>query len=383
MLPRERGFPSGFRMNHTDTCKRGIVSAAKQRNERERRSIMRLGLKTTVQACLISLLLIFSTAVSRAQSPAVASGTTARTVGEQVAATKTEPAATDTRYRIGPGDVLEIRVARAPELSRDAVRVDQGGNIRMPMLDIDIPAACQTEGELSQNIARLYRKYKNDPHVDVFVKEFQSQPVAVIGAIHGAAQFKMQRQVRLLELISLAGGPTDSAGQTIQIVHAGGGPICQQSGGAGPDTTDSSAFVTYKLSDTLHGVPEANPFVQPGDIISVPLADQVFVLGNVLKPSAIPLKEPLTVSHAIAIAGGTAPSTKKDKVRILRQLPGSTQKQEIFVDLTAIEKNKAVDVALLPNDVVDVPISGTKSILRSLLGTVVPTISQLPVRVIP
>jgi polysaccharide export outer membrane protein len=206
--------------------------------------------------------------------------------------------------------------------------------------------------------------------------------VAVIGAIHGAAQFKMQRQVRLLELISLAGGPTDSAGQAIQIVHAGGGPICQQSG-TGPDTTDSSAFVTYKLSDTLHGVPEANPFVQPGDIISVPLADQVFVLGNVLKPSAIPLKEPLTVSHAIAIAGGTAPSTKKDKVRILRQLPGSTQKQEIFVDLTAIEKNKAVDVALLPNDVVDVPISGTKSILRSLLGTVVPTISQLPVRVIP
>jgi polysaccharide export outer membrane protein len=278
--------------------------------------------------------------------------------------------------------VLEIRVARAPELSRDAVRVDQGGNIRMPMLDTDIPAACQTEGELSQNIARLYRKYKNDPHVDVFVKEFQSQPVAVIGAIHGAAQFKMQRQVRLLELISLAGGPTDSAGQAIQIVHAGGGPICQQSG-TGPDTTDSSAFVTYKLSDTLHGVPEANPFVQPGDIISVPLADQVFVLGNVLKPSAIPLKEPLTVSHAIAIAGGTAPSTKKDKVRILRQLPGSTQKQEIFVDLTAIEKNKAVDVALLPNDVVDVPISGTKSILRSLLGTVVPTISQLPVRVIP
>jgi polysaccharide export outer membrane protein len=263
------------------------------------------------------------------------------------------------------------------------VRVDQGGNIRMPMLDVDIPAACQTEGELSQNIAKLYRKYKNDPHVDVFVKDFQSQPVAVIGAVHGAAQFKMQRQVRLLELISLAGGPTDGAGQTIQIVHAGGGPICQQSGGSGSDASDSSAFVTYKLADTLHGLAEANPFVQPGDIISVPLADQVFVLGNVRKPSAIPLKETLTVSHAIAIAGGTAPSTKRDKIRILRQLPGSTQKQEIYVDLTAIEKNKAEDVALLPNDVVDVPISGTKSILRSLLGTVVPTISQLPVRVIP
>ncbi len=345
---------------------------------------MRLASRTTARVCLVSLLVILAVHESRSQqAAAVAAGATGRTVGEDVAAKRIEPTATDIRYRIGPGDVLEVRVARAPELSRDAVRVDQGGNIRMPMLDIDIPAACQTEGELSQNIAKLYRKYKNDPHVDVFVKEFQSQPVAVIGAIHGAAQFKMQRQVKLLELISLAGGPTDSAGQTIQIVHAGGGPICQQSGGSGTDTADSSAFVTYKLIDTLHGLPEANPFVQPGDIISVPLADQVFVLGNVRKPSAIALKEPLTVSHAIAIAGGTAPSTKRDKVRILRQLPGSTQKQEIYVDLAAIEKNKAEDVLLLPNDVVDVPISGTKSILRSLLGTVVPTISQLPVRVIP
>ena len=94
-------------------------------------------------------------------------------------------------------------------------------------------------------------------------------------------------------------------------------------------------------------------------------------------------KEPLTVSRAIAIAGGTGPSTKKDKVRILRQMPGSTQKQEIIVNLSAIEKNKAEDVALLPNDVIDVPVSGTKSILRSLLGSVVPTVSQLPVRVIP
>jgi len=137
------------------------------------------------------------------------------------------------------------------------------------------------------------------------------------------------------------------------------------------------------LADTLKAVQEANPIVRPGDIVSVPQADQVFVLGNVLKPQAIALKEPLTVSRAIAIAGGTAPSTKRDKVRIVRQLAGSTQKQEIYVDLRAIEKNKAEDIALMPNDVVDVPISGTKSILRSLLGTVVPTISQLPVRVIP
>ena len=345
---------------------------------------MRLALRTIVRACLVSLLLTLSIHESRAQqNSAIASRPGGRLGGEAVGSKFSEPALTDTRYRIGPGDVLDVRVARAPELSRDSVRVDQSGNIRMPMLDVDIPAACQTEGELAQNIAILYRKYKNEPHVDVFVKEFQSQPVAVIGAVRGPAQFKLQRQVKLLELLSLVGGPTDAAGQTIQIVHAGQGPLCSQNGNGSIEASDTSAFVTYNLSDTLHGQADSNPVVQPGDVISVPQADQVFVIGNVLRPTAIPIKEPLTISKAIAIAGGTAPSTKRDKVRIIRQTPGSTTKQEIVVDLTAIEKNKAEDVALLANDVVNVPISGTKSILRSLLGTIVPTVSQLPVRVIP
>ena len=202
----------------------------------------------------------------------------------------------------------------------------------------------------------------------------------MIGAVRGPAQFKLQRPVRLSELLSFAGGPSDAAGQTVQVVHAGGASLCDQAAGANPE--DNSGFVSYNLEETLHALPESNPFVRPGDLIQVPAADQVFVLGNVLKPLAIPLKEPLTVSKAIAMAGGTAPSTKKDKVRIIRQLPGKG-KQEIPVDLKAIEKNKAEDVALLANDIVDVPISGTKSILRSLLGTVVPSIGQLPVRVIP
>jgi polysaccharide export outer membrane protein len=289
----------------------------------------------------------------------------------------------DTRYRIGPGDVLEVRVLRAPELSRDGVRVDQRGMIRMPMWNEDIQAACKTEAELAGNIGLLYLKYKRDPHVDVFVKEFHSRPVAVTGAVRGPAQFKLQRPVRLLELLSFAGGTSDNAGQTVQVIHAGGALSCEES--TGPVVADSevSSFVTYKLSETLHGVPEANPLILPGDLVSVPSAAEVYVVGNVLRPLAIPIKEPITVSRAVAIAGGTAPSTKRDKVRIIRQVPGGTNKQEIYVNLGAIEKNKADDVLLLANDIVDVPSSGAKTILRSLIGTIAPAISQLPVRVIP
>jgi len=343
---------------------------------------MRLA-STIIKTCLTGLLLVFCVSECIAQqAPVVSNDVASKKEKDDVAAIRAQVSAADTRYRIGRGDVLEVRVARAPELSREAVRVDQSGMIRMPMLDVDIPAACLTESELAENVAKLYKKYKNDPHVEVFVKEYQSQPVAVIGAVHGPAQFKLQRQVKLLELLSLVGGPADSAGQTIQIVHAGGMARCGESGDAVP-AEDAAAFVTYKLNDTLRGVAEANPFVQPGDIVSVPQADQIYVLGNVLKPQAIPMKEPLTVSRAIAIAGGAAPASKKDRVRIIRQVPGSTQKQEIYVDLRAIEKNKAEDVALLANDVIDVPASGAKTLLRSLVGTIVPTMSQLPVRVIP
>jgi polysaccharide biosynthesis/export protein len=329
-------------------------------------------------------LLLLAGVIVSAQQTKVASAATASTAvatpqGDGPAATKPAPNTTDTRYRIGPGDVLDIRVARAPELSRDTVRVDQSGMIRMPMLDDDIRAACLTEGELGENIARLYRKYKNNPHVDVFVKDFQSQPVAVIGAVKAASQFKLQRRVSLLELLTLAGGPSDAAGQNLQIVHSGGPSLCEQSSG----DTENNAFVTYKLADVLRGTPEANPFVQPGDIVSLPPADQVYVIGNVKRPAAIPIKEPLTITRVIAMAGGTGPASKRDKVRIIRQLPGSTAKQEIVVDLAAIEKNKAEDVALMPNDVVDVPTSGTKSLLHSLMGAVVPSVGQLPVRVIP
>jgi len=205
--------------------------------------------------------------------------------------------------------------------------------------------------------------------------------VVVFGAVKAPAQFKLQRQVRLLELISLVGGPTDAAGQTIQIVHAEGAISCNQS--APVSGTEDGALSSYKLDDTLQGTPEANPFVRPGDIVHVPKADQVFVIGNVLRPSTIPLREPLTVSRAVAMAGGTQPNTKKDKVRIVRQVPGSSQTQEISVNLSAIEKNRAEDIALQQNDVVHVPSSATKNFFRSLLGAVVPTVAQLPVTVVP
>jgi polysaccharide export outer membrane protein len=297
-------------------------------------------------------------------------------------ATGDAPRATGERYRIGVGDLLDIRVFNKPQFSRDNVRVDGGGMIRMPLIKGEIQAACRTEDELSKEISARYLEYLRNPQVDVFIKDYQSQPVAILGAVRTPSRFQLQRRVRLLELLSFAGGPSDSAGRNIQIVHTAPVSLCEA---VQPDAEQATLNVLddYKLSDTLRGDEGANPFVRPGDVISVSEAEQVYVVGNVVRPSTLTLRERVTISRAIAMSGGTLPDTKSDRVRIVRQSAGTATKTEIFVDLKAIDRRKAEDVVLQAGDIVDVPTSGGKRILRSLVGAVVPSVGQLPVRVIP
>jgi polysaccharide export outer membrane protein len=292
-------------------------------------------------------------------------------------------AADDTRYRIGPGDVLTIVVRKAQELS-GPVRVDQRGMIRLPMLEGEVPAACRTESELASQIATLYLEYKNNPSVEVFVTEFQSRPVAVIGAVNAPGQFRLQRQVRLLELLSFAGGPSVAAGRVLNVIHTGSPSICQDNPVNSTAAANVQGLGVFELNETLKGKEGANPFVEPGDIVSLPEADQVFVVGYVYSPRAIPLKDKtITVSRAIAMAGGPQRDSKTSRIRIVRQTAEGAKKQEIMVDLKAISREKAEDVILLANDIVEVPSSTGKIILNAFTGAVAPALSQLPVRVIP
>jgi polysaccharide export outer membrane protein len=286
----------------------------------------------------------------------------------------------DDRFRIGPADVLDIRIFNRPNLSRDSVRVEGNGMIRMPLIETEIQAACRTEGELARDISSRYARYYKNLQVDVFIKEYHSKQVAIIGAVNDQSRFELQRRVRLLELLTYAKGPSLKAGQTINIVHSSAQSLCKQT-----DVTEdiAKAFSSFRLSETLQGDPKANPYLEGGDIVTLPEADQVYVVGNVFLPMTIALKEPITVSRAIAMAGGLKQDAKKDKVRIVRQEPGSTTKREIIVDLSAIEKKRAEDIALLPNDIIDVPTSAGKSFLRGILGNGAMSLTQLPIRVIP
>ncbi len=278
-------------------------------------------------------------------------------------------------YLIGPGDVLDIRVFARPTLSRESVRVDERGMIRLPLIH-EISAACKTEADLSETIGNAYLEYLKKPHVEVFIKDYQSKPVVVVGAVRQPGRFQMQRQVSLVEIISLAGGLTENAAGRVQVTHSTQTRLC------GSDDTGEQVE-WYDMEDLLaenKGGNAAVP-VRAGDTINLLEANKAYVIGHVMKPSTVSLKEDITVSQAIAMAGGTAPDAKPDRVRVIRH-GADGARGEIVVDLKAISKNEAEDIVLQGNDIVEVPSSTGKKILRGMINAIVPTISRLPVTVI-
>jgi len=337
-----------------------------------------LGNKLTV-----ALVLTINSAAVLAQQPVSASAPPAQ-FGNAIP-TPSPRVAADDRYRIGAGDVLDIKVLNKPQFNREGVRVSPRGMIRMPLIKDEIKAACRTEEELEIEITAQLKEYVREPQVTVQIQQYQSEPVAVLGSVRAPSRFLLQRRVRLLELLTFVSGPTDNAGRTIQVVHTGPLTACDVL----PSTADASAEKStdqidyYNLKDTARGEEKSNPYMRPGDVVFIPAVDQVYVIGNVVRPTSIALTEPMTVTRAIAMAGGTAIDTKKNEIHVIRQTPGTTEKKEILVDLEAINRHKAEDIVLVANDIVDVPASGGKRLFRSLVGAVIPTIGTLPVRAIP
>jgi len=294
----------------------------------------------------------------------------------------------DNQYRIGSGDQLTIQVFNRTQLSREE-RVDMRGMIRMPLIEKDIQAACRTENELAEEIARLYRERDllKNPTVYVAVKDFQSQPVAVLGAVNSPGKFLLQRRVRLLELVVFhAGGPSAAAGRKVQIVSTVPNALCEDAAGElgkGTEAKADASFTTYNLTDLLAGKESANPYVRQGDIINLPAAKDAYVIGNVARPSAIPIAEPITLGRALAMVGGPLAYTNKDKIRIIRESPGSTATTEILIDLKDVDKSKGQDFLLQAGDIVEVSIKGGFSaVLRQLTNSIVPMAVGLPTRVV-
>lgn len=302
----------------------------------------------------------------------------------QVSVTKTEQNA-DANYRIGIGDVLKIIVSKNELLSLDNVRVSNTGTIRLPMLEGEIPVICQTEAQLADTIAARYKKYLLNPQIYVAVQEFNSNPVAVVGAVIAPGRFQLQRPMRLLELLSRVNGASPTAGRTVQIIRSKNSQSCIASGENTSELaldvrSDESEVLLIPLAQTMKGNDEANPYIHAGDIVRVSEAEQAYIIGNVRSAKAISLNEPVTLSKAVAMAGGVTPEAEIKKIRILRQEPDSLKKTELIVNLKDINALKEEDVYLQPDDIIEVPgPSGTKKFLKDVLKTVLPSLTRFPV----
>jgi polysaccharide export outer membrane protein len=229
-----------------------------------------------------------------------------------------------------------------------------------------------------------------NPVVSVSVKDFQSQPVAVMGSVNSPGRFILRRRVRLRELLVFhAGGPSAKAGRKIQVLATAPANSCEGSVNHAVAVNTSArktddSVVTYDLKELLEGNEEMNPFVQQGDIINVPAAEEAIIVGNVVHPAAVPIVEPLTLARGIALVGGTLPNSKKDKIRITRQIPGSVATTEFLVDMKASDKTKGEDFLLKGGDIVEVSTNtGLKTILSKLGTSFMSMGSNLPYRIIP
>jgi polysaccharide export outer membrane protein len=103
-------------------------------------------------------------------------------------------------YELGPEDLISVVVLDSPEFTRE-VRVSGAGTIRLPLVKRPIPAVGKTAGELEQEIARVLVEdgLLREPSVSVTVREFNSKPVSISGAVRGPIVFQAFRPLTLVE----------------------------------------------------------------------------------------------------------------------------------------------------------------------------------------
>jgi polysaccharide export outer membrane protein len=320
---------------------------------------IRVLIKMRISVFVASALVLWLSSFSLGQQPAAPTSTSS--AGPVVQQLRTGDEKND-RYRIGFQDTLEIQVFKHPELTQSTT-VNANGTINLFRLPEPVVAVCKTETELARDVAAAYEKdYLRNPDVHVRAVEQRSQAFAVIGAVEKPGNYYINRKVRLLELLAVAGGPSKEAGTRMIVARTGSTSNCKMGDDVGQN--DDTAVVDFKIEDVMKG--KENFTMKPGDIVSVLDADFVYVYGHVKKPGQLPLKEPITLTQALATAQGLEPAARKDSIRVLRQKPGTMDRDEFVYNLKDIEARKVQDPFLEPNDVVAVSEDRTKSILNSI-----------------
>ena len=322
---------------------------------------------TRVAACLlfISRLLalglagVFLIAGAAAQSPAAAAP------NQQQAKCDSQIRST---YLLGPDDQLDISGPELTDLTSKPVRIDGEGDIAVPLAG-PVHVAGMTVQQTEQELDKVLSKYIRRPQVVVNVAEVRSQPVSVLGAVNSPGVHQVQGHKTVLEMLALAGGIRQDAGYSIRITR-------QLEWGCIPlpsaklDASGKYSVAELNLRKIMDAkTPEENIQIFPHDVISVPKAEMVYVIGEVKRSGGFVLGEHQSISvlQALSMAEGLNTGADPRHAKILRLQPEADQRVEVAVDVKDALNGKKPDTPMQGEDILFIPGStGKKAALRGL-----------------
>lgn len=278
---------------------------------------------------------------------------------------RADPSTRDPSYRIGPGDEIEINVFDVPELNLTAP-VRQSGFVQLPLIGA-VQAVGKTEVELTNELSRRLSTFVRSPQVALFIANYGSQKVAVVGAVSKPGTYPLKKNTNsILELLAEAGGLSDKAGGHMIVVPG------ELSGLR--DAGDAEARARYALSGeskslsgsgsgvevpldkvlgTGGGIPLEIP-VRGGDMLVVPEAGKIMIEGEVEKPGQIDATRQITLISALAAVGGITYGAYVNEVELIRDI-GEPEPLRLILDLEKVARGEESDVRLRSGDVIRVP----------------------------
>lgn len=261
---------------------------------------------------------------------------------------------------IGPGDVIQVEVYDTPEMAQ-SVRVTDAGTVQLAFVG-ELKIIGETPAGASRIVAKALvdKHIMRDPEVTVRINEYATQDVSVLGQVQNPGTFSIATPQPVLKVLAQAGGLTAVANRNLTISRHG----------------DPSQKIQYYLSNDADQALKTDAMVYPGDIVMVPRASVVYVLGDVAKPGGYAINtndSRLTVLQAIALAGSANKTSARSHIRLIRKTPEG--QQELSVQLAAMEKGKQPDLRLQPDDILYIPFSWMKNMAVSASNIVASTSS--------
>jgi polysaccharide export outer membrane protein len=293
-------------------------------------------------------------------------------------------------YNIGPEDLLEISVFEVEKLNK-TVRVTSQGNISLPLLGV-LRVMGLTANQLEKELRELLaEKYLQDPQVSVFIKEYRSQRISMMGAVKEPRVFEVTGQKTVLDMLAMAGGVRDDAGhllflirpppledevpevpergEALEALEKGETPEALE-GGKDSEGGEPKTFVIDLEELLIKGDLTLNLPLIHGDVINIPVSGKVFVGGQVWRPGGFILAgKRMTLSQAIVLAGGLKPRAKGSETKIFRYSEKGPGSEILSVNVYAIQKGQEQDPYVNENDIIIVPRHGMKAFFVGIKET--------------